>query len=458
MTLREATASRGRRRLAAPSLLLALALTGCVPSAPTPTFVPSQPTPTASPTPTRGAPGQRWVSIAAPAGEEQLGVRLDVGETPYFLLGRHAATDGTQECGRIDVRRYLAATDEWEALSPLSRKHDSCGDQYSYVHGEDIYLVVRQVPMSDGGRGPMELYRYRTAKDTWESLPQLDERDPYYPVPTETGIVFDRGWTTDYTGDYIYRYFDYKTGEWTRGKVPFGKPLPHPSTGRYGSVSVRPVTVDGRPLVLLIQRERDVDESATEVETNLVQRLAVLDPGTGELSHQTSHKLPEVITGARSRVTRSGVVFLGPENWPWVSPDQPTFLEDGPLLRVGLFVDLAADKWWQLEIPRQAGPTDVTSDAAWTLTYYPEETAEMLVVNGYLYEPATGDWFAVPPLPTADGVDLADEVGKVPDARLTCKASSAVPWGCWRLVSPALDKVLVPVSEADIAATNATVR
>ena len=347
--------------------VLALISTGAL--AQRPTAAPPAGTATAS----ASASGQVSPSGAAPTSPHEGIIQVKWvkrGPAPRDLyefvehkasVGAHDYFFRTRDC-RVQGYRHDTASDTWHALPPGPRRLGASCELYQVIaHGSDLYAVF-DAPR--GGTAALAAFDTRTR--TWTELPWAGGVLHGQVAGLDTGILV---WLHTGSRPLDYHFFSYTSGTWRTGSFD-------PGVQANQSDSVEPVTVAGRPLLLLTSwPNSDLPGTVT---------FTTFDPLTGEIVVQASRELSFDAMQAASQneqVAAPGIVYVGPSTYQSTA-------------RQGALLDLLTGEWSTLQLPVQAG--DPYSVADWVFPFFGAEAAPYVEANGFLYEPATQQWFAVP--------------------------------------------------------------
>lgn len=362
-------------------------------------------TPTASPavttsaspaaTPSRAPAPLRtltWVQRAAsPMDDPSDYTQVSVAGNDYFL---RAAKD----CGRVVGYRHDVGRDVWRSIRPAPRR-SVCSSFSVITGGSDIYVLQ----YADPPKSTMATSIYHTTSGTWEILRPV-AIDSCLPMGLTSGILCSR--PGEESLPLRYSFFDYSSERWREGSVDLGVA----NTGE----QVEPVTVAGRPLAMSTVWPADYSIGGTLT-------LVTFDPATGERVLSTGRELSSDALQAADgnvQVAAPGYAYIGPRS-------------GGSMTTQADLLDLRTGVWAPLKLPVQ-GATRV-SDAEWVFDYYGAEAAGYAAANGYLYEPATQRWLAVP----TDGVAPPDVDAESQESMTRAGPTQQCTWGsrhqCWAL-------------------------
>lgn len=371
--------------------------------------VPAVPIPTMAASPTAATPSDDQPPVAswfrrvtAPVPVERY-AQASVDGTVYLVA---AASDGGS-C-RLQGYRYDPAIDLWQALPDGPEYPGECTRPVASARGQGVDVMV-----VDGGP---RLYRYAIATSTWRSLGAPDDATACDPVGLEAG-VFCLQPTAG--GGVAYQFYDAAGARWRHGILGL-------DPGDLATVvTAQRFELDGRESVLIVQAQGNGE-----------LLVVTWDPASSSLAQPVTHPG----TGHPLAIVQT------------TSDGFAVFTSDASAADTGVVLELATGTWRTIEVPLSAGPLahERPSDAGWVLRSFPE-TADRVVIGGYLYRPADGEWAAAEPLPRVEpGTDPHDWVGDTGVCR------RMAPFNCWGLSVGGLS--ITPIDPAAISASNGRVR
>lgn len=380
-------------------LAVAHLLSRPVPAIPAPTIAAS---PTAG-TPTRGPqPVASWFRrVTAPVPVERY-AQASVDGTVYLVT---AASEGGS-C-RLQGYRYDPAIDLWQTLPDGPEYPGECSRPVVNARGQGVDVMVP-------GGGP-RLYRYAIATSTWTSLGGPDDTAACDPVGLDAG-VFCLQPTAG--GGMGYQFYDAAGARWRHGILGL-------APGELAAVTTaQRFEFDGREAVLIVRAQGNGE-----------LLVVTWDPASGSLAPPVTHPG----TGYPLTTVQT------------TSDGFAVFTSDAPGADTAVVLE-PAGTWRTIEVPLTGGPLarELPSDAGWVLRSFPE-TADRVVIGGYLYRPADDAWAAAEPLPRVEpGADPHDWVGDTGVCR------RMAPFNCWGLSVGGL--AITPIDPAAISASNDQVR
>ncbi len=400
------------------------------PQSPAATSVAPSPSPSAS----RRENWYRWQRIGdAPI---DLNVHPEVAaEHGYYLLGANGSCE-------LTTYFYESASDRWDKLPALGNAKGWCVTG-SATKGDDLYLLLgldsedEVLAGEPGGAPGLAFRRHNAASGAWEELP-----GPELGGVEWTGL--DRGllgfrWLRGSDDELVgmgYSYFDYATGSWAEDDISDRSAEVLRAADGFWYQTVQ---VEGRSLVLFVDWPNLVEGGRMTFTT--------WDPTTNQRVLQTGSE----VSAAVMRSSQQHLEFAEP-GFVLVGNDSPGSVETASAL-----VDLRDGTWSSLELPDQRGPIaqQQPSAAHWAKPYFGEALAGYVVANGYLYNPTTQRWFALPwreVSPPAQNDESQSSVAPL-GGRIECAWEK--PRECWELVTDPLDSILIEVTAEQIAESNA---
>lgn len=386
-----------------------------------------------------------WKPLASPPIDSIYYASATIGDVEYYLVG---ADPASFSCPHLDAYAHDRDTDAWRRLTDgPERAEPLCwGGANAFAHDGDIYVSINRSTYAGAVDPATELYVYHPVTDRWETLPPLAAlKGACSAVGLARGLFCHDTWALDTaSGPVAYAYFDYAARSWSHGRVTISDRkvtqlfVAADASGEGSTVAMGAVLAGGRVLV------------------------ARFDPVTGKLGRRLVHRGTGFLVGD-VQLTSTGVVYLAPPN-PAPGPDDDGGIADHTdrRLNVGQFCDLDTRRCWTVEIPNPYGPLAAKTPSSPRLIprSLRAQASRFVMANLYLYDPRERAWLAVS-IPGPDGQlirELEDTDEFSPTAFGTCRYVSGYANECWRLIPGALDEITVPITQAQIAASNAQVR
>ncbi|MCW5953842.1 MAG: hypothetical protein KIT69_16455, partial [Propionibacteriaceae bacterium] len=318
--------------------------------------VPAVPVPTMTAGPTAATPSAdrppvaSWFRrVTAPVPVERY-AQASIDGTVYLV----AAAPDAGSC-RLQGYRYDPAIDLWQTLPDGPEYPGECTRPVASARGQGVDVMVL-----DGGP---RLYRYAIATSTWKSLGGPEDTAACDPIGLDAGVFC---LLPTAGGGVGYQFYDAAGARWRHGILGL-------DPGELTAVTTaQRFELDGREVVLIVRTQGDGE-----------LLVVTWDPTSSSLTQPATHP------GAGYPLTTVQTTSDG----------FAVFTSDAPDADTGVVLEPATGTWRTIEVPLAGGPLthERPSDAGWVLRSFPE-TADRVVIGGYLYRPADDEWAAAEPL------------------------------------------------------------